>query len=265
MTTWNKAALLATFDEDQRRRLTYPLLLREATPHIIRHRDEANGVNFITYSHLNADNADDVIRNEIAFFTALGQRFEWKLYAHDQPSDLQARLVAHGFSIEDEEAIVVLPLAEAPPALYDLGGVDVRRLTDPDDLEALVTIESAVWGEDESAHVQHLSAELRAAPDLLSIYAAYVDGQPACCGWVRFAPGSAFAGLWGGSTVAEYRGRGLYRAVVAARAQEARDRGITFLNVDASAMSRPILERLGFQTITHSWPCMYTPAARSST
>jgi len=54
MTTWNKPALLATFDEDQRRRLTYPLLLREATPHIIRHRDEANGVNFITYSHLNA-------------------------------------------------------------------------------------------------------------------------------------------------------------------------------------------------------------------
>jgi GNAT superfamily N-acetyltransferase len=252
-------ALRAIFDDDQRRRITYPNFLREVTPHIIRHRDTVNGVNFITYSQLDAANADAVIRDEVAFFTALGQGFEWKLYAHDQPTDLKARLAEQGFSIEEEESIVILPLAQAPAALYDPGGHDVRRLSDPDHLEDVQAVENAVWGEADSAHVQHLADELRAAPDLLRIYVAYIEGKPVSCGWMRFAPGSAFASLWGGSTLADYRGRGLYRALVAARARDAREYGATYLNVDASAMSRPILERLGFQTITHSWPCIFTP------
>ena len=59
-----------------------------------------------------------------------------------------------------------------------------------------------------------------------------------------------FAGLWGGCTLAEHRGRGIFRPLVAARAKEARDRGFCFLNVDAAETSRPILERVGFIALT---------------
>jgi GNAT superfamily N-acetyltransferase len=260
MPSLDQDALLAIYDDDQRRRLTYPLIRREVTPQVIRHVDSNGLANFVLYSSLTAATADAVIQGEIAYFSGLGQSFEWKLYAHDQPADLQARLAAHGFTIGEEEAIVVLPLAEALTALYDLGGHDVRCLTDPDHLEDVLLVESAVWGADDTDHIRHLADELRAAPNSLSIYVGYVDGHPASCGWVRFAPGSTFAGLWAGSTILQYRGRGLYRALVAARAREARARGVGFLNVDASAMSRPILERLGFQCITRSWPCRYEPS-----
>ena len=81
----------------------------------------------------------------------------------------------------------------------------------------------------------------------MSVYVAYVAGQPASAARIEFHPARQFAELYGGSTVPDQRGRGLYTALVAVRAQEALTRGVRFLTVDASPMSRPILERLGFQ------------------
>ena len=54
---------------------------------------------------------------------------------------------------------------------------------------------------------------------------ACVDGQPVSGGRVDFDPGVDFAGLFGGVTLPEFRGRGLYRATVAKRAELARERG----------------------------------------
>jgi GNAT superfamily N-acetyltransferase len=73
------------------------------------------------------------------------------------------------------------------------------------------------------------------------------------------SPGTEFAGLWGGSTRAQWRGRGIYRALVARRAQLAAERGVRYLQVDASSDSRPILERLGFLAVTTTTPYVWTP------
>ncbi|HZZ34676.1 MAG TPA: GNAT family N-acetyltransferase, partial [Caulobacteraceae bacterium] len=78
---------------------------------------------------------------------------------------------------------------------------------------------------------------------------AYAGVAPVAAGRLEMIPGSAFAGLYGGGTAPEQRGRGVYRALVAARAAEARARGYRYLTVDARETSRPILERLGFQRL----------------
>jgi GNAT superfamily N-acetyltransferase len=65
--------------------------------------------------------------------------------------------------------------------------------------------------------------------------------------------------LWSLSTLAAYRGQGLYTALLAARAQESIQRGIRFLTVDASPMSRPILEKLGFQWLSTFYPRKWQP------
>jgi GNAT superfamily N-acetyltransferase len=96
------------------------------------------------------------------------------------------------------------------------------------------------------------------SPNSISIYVAYLNAEPAACGWIRFPTNRAFASLWGGSTVPELRSRGLYRAVLDARIQEARARGTRYLTVDARSMSRPILERAGFQTLTHATACTWS-------
>ena len=66
--------------------------------------------------------------------------------------------------------------------------------------------------------------------------------------------------LWGGSTLPQWRRRGIYRALVAYRARLAEPAG-----PDAAAGgrlatdSRPILERLGLVAVTTTTPYVYTP------
>jgi hypothetical protein len=74
-----------------------------------------------------------------------------------------------------------------------------------------------------------------------------------------FKPGTDFAGLWGGSTVLEWRGRGIYRALVAERAKLACARAVRYLQVDASDASLPILLKLGFEAVTTTTPYVWTP------
>jgi len=98
--------------------------------------------------------------------------------------------------------------------------------------------------------------------EAIAVYIADFDGAPAACAWVRFPRASAFASLWGGSTVPELRHRGLYTDLVAARLLEARARGFRYLTCDARSTSRPILEKRGFRLLTFATACtMSAPAA----
>ena len=80
---------------------------------------------------------------------------------------------------------------------------------------------------------------------------------------VRLTPGVDFAGLWGGTTHAEWRGRGLYRALTAYRARLALDAGHPYVRVDTSPDSRPILTRLGLHQVTTTTPCVLDPRGSS--
>jgi len=121
-------------------------------------------------------------------------------------------------------------------------------------------MESAVWGHDMSWLADDLAGRIAAGPDRIAVFVAETTaGQLACAAWLVFRPGADFAGLWGGSTAAGWRGRGIYRATVAARARLAADRGVAYLQVDASDESAPILRRLGFRAVTTTTPYVWTP------
>ncbi|MCC6192435.1 MAG: hypothetical protein IT318_25685 [Anaerolineales bacterium] len=59
-------------------------------------------------------------------------------------------------------------------------------------------------------------------------------------------------------------GRGRYTALLAARAQEARRRGVRYLTIDASPMSRPIVARHGFTYLTNTIQFGWHPAYRQT-
>ena len=204
------------------------------------------------------------IAQEIAHFTALGlaDEFEWKLFGHDQPADLRERLIRHGFEVnEPADAVMALDLSELPPKLAQPVTHDVRRVTDERGLADIYAVIEAVWPEEDHSVAQRNKITLlREHPESISMYAAYVEGQPVCEGWIDF-PETDFAGLWGGATLSEYRNRGLYTALVAVRAQEAQRRGYRFLTIDASPMSRAVLEKQGFVVIASAWECNYRGAA----
>ena len=209
---------------------------------------------WVVYTRLDAQTAGEAIQSTIDFFRQYGGEFEWKVYDHDTPPDLKERLLAHGFVAEEQESVVALDLQSAPPDFWQPASADIRRVTEPAQLADITRIESEVWGEPFDDLETMLSAEMQAAPDSISIYVAYADGRPASSAWIRFYPGRQFAELYGGATIPAQRGKGLYTALVKARAHEARQRGVRFLLVDASDMSRPVLEKLGFVFLTHTQP-----------
>ena len=114
-----------------------------------------------------------------------------------------------------------------------------------------IRVEEQVWGGNFSWMHNRMGPQFD-IPGYLSMYCAYVDGQPACTGWTYFNPNTHFASLWGGSTIPEQRKNGLYTAVLAVRIQEAIRRGYRFVFSDATAMSRAVVEQHGFQVLTSS-------------
>lgn len=250
--------ILARYDAEQRQQVQYYGLRSEQTPEVVRLVALEGGAGAVVYSRLDESNADRVIREQIAYFESLGQDFEWKLFDYDTPADLRARLAAQGFEIDDAEAIMVLDLETAPESLFEPVTADLRRLTDPAQLDPLLRLLSEVWEEDQSPLGEYLAAEMSNQAENLSIYMAYVEDIPASAAWIRFDAHSQFAGLWGGSTLAAYRKRGLYTALMAIRAQDARQRGVRYLTIDASPMSAPIARKHGFQQIATAWACNWT-------
>lgn len=250
--------LITLYTQDQRINISYPDSRCDVLPNLIRvvgTNDNSEGT--IIYSQLDENNVDQVIQEQITWFTARGQNFEWKAYDYDTPADLVTRLAAHGFIIEESEAIMVLDLAKAPSALLQPVRHRIERITDQENLYEVRTIEEAVWGGNFEWLINFLGHALRHHPDQMNVYVAYVDDIPASAAWIYYPNGSRFASLWGGSTVEAYRGQGLYTALLAVRAQEAISRHVEFLTVDASAMSRPILEKFGFVKIAESYPCKW--------
>jgi len=247
------------FDCEQRRDVVYGDATRQVTPRVVRHPPKYGGGGFVLYTELNAGNVEEEIAAQVAFFDEQGVAFEWKVFEHDQPPDLRQRLARHGFEVEDPEAIMVLDLAEQTAASDRTNGYDIRRITDPDDIDALVDVEERIWREDRSVLGDRLRRDLLDDPDGMSIYMIYADGEPASVGWIYFHDDTQFASLWGGSTLPRYRKRGLYTALLSIRKQEATTRGFRFLTVDASPMSEPILARHGFTVITRAWACNWPP------
>ena len=127
----------------------------------------------------------------------------------------------------------------------------------PEKISDVLTVEQQVWNEDFSSLGHYLEAALSNYPEQMSVYVAYMDEQPASTAWTYFPKHSQFASLWGGSTVSGFRKQGLYTALLAVRAQEAKARRVRYLTVDASDMSRSILEKFGFEMIAYSYPCKW--------
>jgi GNAT superfamily N-acetyltransferase len=102
-----------------------------------------------------------------------------------------------------------------------------------------------------------LLADLGQRPRKTVAVVASAGETPVAAGRVVFHSGTEFASLWGGGTLTAWRGRGVFRSLVAHRAALAAVRGFRYLQVDASADSRPILERLGFVELATTTPFMH--------
>jgi GNAT superfamily N-acetyltransferase len=147
-------------------------------------------------------------------------------------------------SIENAMALVTAPAGGVAE------GVEVGVVESWEEFKAAGDVGRAVFGMPETSEElrRERYEEYAARPEFgRAVYAA-IDDRIVANSFAAF--GTAGVNLFGGAVLPEARGRGVYRSLVHARWDIAVARGTPALTVQAGRMSKPILERLGFQFVT---------------
>jgi GNAT superfamily N-acetyltransferase len=250
-----KAEIMRLYVEHERRNFVSSFHTRDVHDGVVRFlSDGAEGSAILHHEFSSPEAVAPTIAEQIASFARLRKNFEWKVYDTDRPDNLGAELVRQGFQAGERECFLVLDLSEAPPALFDAPEHDIREVHDRAGIQAAISVQEFRSEAERTQYIDALELELVRSPSSISIYTVYVAGRPAASARITFNASSPFAGLWGGATRPGHRKRGCYRALLGVRARQARQRGVRYLTIDASPMSQPIVERLGFQAITHTRP-----------
>jgi GNAT superfamily N-acetyltransferase len=253
----NAHEVRSAYDRQVRRRICpdQPGERVERGPSVVRVLGD-DGWRAVLWSDLDAATADQVITEQLDRFSGLGA-WEWKLHSYDQPRDLPQRLAAAGLAAGQPETLMVAELDALAPGARAADGVLLVPVVDDGGVDGLVGLHDEVFGGDHSAVGRALLAQLRATPPTAAAVLAVADGVPVSGGRVELARGTDFASIWGGGTLPAWRGQGLFRAVVASRAALAAAEGFRFLQVDATAASRPILARMGFVELATTIPYVH--------
>jgi GNAT superfamily N-acetyltransferase len=251
-------AVLAAFDEQMRRHpVESPGVRVESEERVTRTVGTDGSWSSVVWSRLSEADADEVIAGEIA--RAAGASFEWKLYSHDRPADLPERLRAAGLTPEPVEMVLVAAIADLDLPVPAPDGVRLATVDDDAGVETMLRVHDEVFGPGTTfpSVVEGVRTSLGMRPRPMEAVIAWAGDVPVSAGRVEFHEGTEFASLWGGGTLPEWRGRGVFRALVGHRAVLARDRGFRYLQVDAMPTSRPILERMGFQPLAETTPWVH--------
>ncbi len=214
------------------------------------------GRGFVSYRSLTGeDDLAALVDATVAHYAADPKitRFEWKSRGHDPVPDLDGILRAQHFVREEVESVM---LGEALALAVDVAlpdGVTVRRIESADDVRRMSAMQAEVFDEPDDGGEETLHRLAQQQGDV-ELWVAEAAGAIVSAGRLEPVPGTEVAGIWGGSTLAAWRGRGIYRALTAERARSALHRGCRFLHSDSTEFSRPILERSGFLKVTTTTP-----------
>ena len=218
---------------------------------------------FVTYRSLDGLDGpalDALIEATVEHFAAQPRiaRVEWKTRGHDLPEDLADRLIAHGFAAEEPETVMIGEVSALIEERPLPAGVTVRSITAVEDVQRMIDMQAQVFEGPHPARAAEVSRRIVEGFGEIEAWVAEADGEVICTGRIELVPGTAFAGLYGGATRADWRNRGVYRALTAARARSAAAKGVQLLHSDCTEYSRPILQRSGLAPVTTTTPYVWT-------
>jgi GNAT superfamily N-acetyltransferase len=177
----------------------------------------------------------------------------WQVGPSCRPEGLGPLLLERGFERAGrppfEAAATAMALAKRPAIAPN--GIEARLVRNVDEYREAVRIAMAAFNEspEDAAKWMEAVPSFWAAQDGVNMFThlAFLDGRPVGMGFAAVARSAVLLG--GSGVLEEARGKGVYRALVAARWEEAMRLGHEGLIVHAGAMSRPILDRCGFEPV----------------
>lgn len=176
----------------------------------------------------------------------------WWVGPSATPSDVVDLLRSHGLVPDErpgsEPHAASLVLDKEPPAV---DGVVARRVASLEEFKLGNTITAEAFDapmRDREAWEAIAEERYEAERDGWAprTYLAWLDGEPLGTARAIFDDDCPAVLMVGGAVLPAGRGRGVYRALVRARWEDAAPRALC---THAGSMSRPILERLGFHTV----------------
>lgn len=176
-------------------------------------------------------------------------RATWEIGPSATPPDLVERLLALGMTPYEEPVATGMVLRRPLPPITS--EVVARRVETVDECVAAFEVLHEVFHErTETPAERRRRAEAALAPERAArrgVFLATLDGATVAASSALYTDDAVVLG--GAATLPQARGRGAYRALVAARYAEAVRRGTPTLVIQAGVMSRPILEGLGFEAV----------------
>jgi hypothetical protein len=201
--------------------------------------------NTVQRQRFELDELDGVLAEVRATLEQRGRTHtQWEVGSSAAPGLVEA-LLERGLARDKEPYAVALVLQHEPPPVP---GLVARRV---ESFEEYAEANAVQW---EAFDMP--SAEIAESRELLPqryretvnlMHAVWLDGELVCAG--TSAPTEHGLLLYGGATAPRARGRGAYRALVRARWDDAVALGTPALITQGGSMSRPILERLGFERV----------------
>jgi GNAT superfamily N-acetyltransferase len=171
--------------------------------------------------------------------------FRWFVYEDDHE---QIKLLeSMGFTLSAQFPAMIADLATMNEVDY---GPDIKveemPLT-PSNIQAWVGLVAASYKSDAVQFHRFADYIVRKAPTTVHLYQALYKGVPAACSMTIEHDGQVVGVHWVG-TVPEYRGKGLGFAVTHQGLIDAKKRGLSKAILFASAMGKPLYEKMGFVT-----------------
>ncbi|MGR0318293.1 GNAT family N-acetyltransferase [Agromyces sp. ZXT2-3] len=256
----DRAGLLRAYDDQLRTDAETPSAIAVERLGPLRLVTFAGGRGFVTYRDLGGADAagvDRLVADAVAYYELQPSivKVEWKTRGHDLAPGLHESLVAHGFAPGEPESIMI---GEAVRLAGDVplpDGVALRRVTAEHDVRAMSAMQDEVFGDPVSDAMADAILRRLALHDGMELWVAETaEGEIVSAGRLEPVAGTDFAGIWGGATREGWRGRGIYRALTAARARSALAVGKTLIHSDSTEFSRPILERSGLVKVSTTTP-----------
>ena len=206
------------------------------------------GWNTVQRQRFALDELDDVIAEVRATLRARGRtKTQWEV-GSSAPDGLVDALLERGIARDKEPFCVALVLTREPPP--PPSDVTARRV---ETFAEYVAGTEVQWRAFEMSQ-EEVDAIRPNLPQMWEetvnlMHAAWLEGRIVSAG--TSSPTEHGLLLYGGATLPEARGRGAYRGVLRARWDDAVARGTPALITQGGSMSRPILERLGFERVGH--------------
>lgn len=222
----------------------------------------AGGRGFVTYQDLAGAGAATIagwVAEALAFYRADPEivRVEWKTRGHDHAPGLHETLLENGFEPDETESVMIGAASALDVDVELPSGVSLRRVWDEPDIRGMSAMQDEVFGSPIADANADAILRRMARNDGMELWVAEHQGVMVSAGRLEPVPDTEFAGIWGGATRKEWRGRGIYRAVTAARARAALSLGKTLIHSDSTGYSRPILERYGMLRVSTTTPYLW--------